>query len=132
MAKDPDNTGTNQIIPSEFQQLITQFDSVFMEPKTLPPFRNHIHTIPLIPNSKPPNLRPYCYPFSQKTEIENQVEELLKSGFIRPSSSPFASPMLLVKKKDDSWRMCMDFRGLNQITIPDKYPIPNIDELLDE
>lgn len=132
MAKDPEDTGTNQIIPYEFEHLITKFDSIFIEPKTLPPFR--ITLIPfllyLIPNHQ--IIAHISIFFTKKTEIENQVEELLKYGFIRPSSSLFASPVLLVKKKDDSWHMCVDYKGLNQIIIPDKYPIHNIDELLDE
>nr|GEY35536.1 retrotransposon-related protein [Tanacetum cinerariifolium] len=85
-----------------------------------------------IPNATPPNIRPYRYPYSQKTEIEKQVEQLIATGFIQPSNSPFSSPVLLVKKKDNSWRMCVDYRALNKITVADKYPIPNIDELLDE
>ncbi|KAL4560839.1 hypothetical protein LXL04_032994 [Taraxacum kok-saghyz] len=117
-------------IPHMFQSIIHKYNTVFEEPKTLPPHRSQDHAIPLLPNSTPPNIRPYRYPHSQKTEIERQVTEFLAADFIRPSNSPFSSPILLVKKKDDTWRMCVDYRALNKITIPDKYPIPNIDELV--
>ncbi|KAJ7957493.1 Ty3/gypsy retrotransposon protein [Quillaja saponaria] len=118
--------------PSPIDKILSEFSIIFQEPETLPPFRNHTHSIPLITNAQPPNIRPYRYPYNQKTEIESQVAELLKKGFIKPSSSPFASPVLLVSKKEGTWRMCVDYQALNKLTIPDKYPIPNIDELLDE
>ena len=78
------------------------------------------------------NYRPYRYSPFHKTEIERQVTELLTAGLIVPSASPFASPVLLVQKKDGSWRFCIDYRRLNSMTIKNRFPMPLVDEILDE
>ena len=77
-------------------------------------------------------MRPYCYPYYQKQEIESQVASMLKHNLIQPSTNPFSSLVLLVKKCDGSWRFCVDYRTLNVITVKDHFLIPMVDELLDE
>uniref|UniRef100_A0A2N9FZ49 Chromo domain-containing protein n=1 Tax=Fagus sylvatica TaxID=28930 RepID=A0A2N9FZ49_FAGSY len=114
------------------QKVLTSFRDIFKEPKGLPPPRSHDHRIPLAQGSQPISVRPYRYPHFQEAETERLVEEMLGSGVIRTSTSPYSSPAILVKKHDRSWRLCIDYRALNQITIKDKFPIPMIDELLDE
>jgi Reverse transcriptase (RNA-dependent DNA polymerase) len=118
--------------PLQVQEILDQFPEVFSEPSSLPPRRPCDHAIHLHPNSKPVILMPYRFSHFQKVEIEKIMEELLKNNFIQPSTSSFASPILLVKKKDGTWRMCVDYRKLNDLTIKNKFPIPIIDDLLDE
>lgn len=113
-------------------QLLSQYKDLFTEPKQLPPQRTFDHHIPLEPNSKPVNVRPYRFPHYQKTEIEQQVQGMLQAGILQHSTSPYSSPVLLVKKKDGTWRLCVDYRALNAFTLKDRFPIPTVDELLDE
>jgi hypothetical protein len=113
-------------------ELLEGFKGIFQEPTELPPARSFDHKIQLTEGAQPTCVRPYRYLYYQKEEIEKLVREMLSTGIIRPSQSPYFSPVLLVRKADGSWRMCVDYRALNQNTIKDKYPIPNIDELLDE
>ena len=87
---------------------------------------------PFIPQVKPVNIRSYRYPPKLKIEIERLVKDMLSQSIIRPSRNPFASHVLLVKKKDGTWRFCIDYRQLNAITIKNKFPIPIIEYLLDE
>ncbi|XP_017413041.2 uncharacterized protein LOC108324610 [Vigna angularis] len=114
------------------KQILSDFEGVFREPQGLPPERKVDRRIPLKEGTEPISVRPYRYPHLMKTEIERQVEEMLKLGVIRPSNSPYSSPLILMKKKDGSSRFCVDYRALNRVTVADKYPIPIIEELLDE
>eukprot|EP00253_Pinus_taeda_P021511 PITA_21511 len=117
---------------NDLQNVLDNHSKVFETPKGLPPMHDHDHAIHLIPGSVRPNIRPYRYPYAQKSEIEGMVAEMLEVGIIQLSQSSFSAPVLLVHKKDGSWCTCMDYRELNKLTIKDKFPIPVIDELLDE
>jgi hypothetical protein len=98
----------------------------------LPPSRLYDHAIPLLPNVPPVNSRPYRYSPEQKDKSERQVDAMLQFGLIVPNLSPFASHVLLVRKKDNSWRVCGDYSKLNTITMKIKFSLPIIDEFLDE
>ncbi|KAL4290632.1 hypothetical protein GQ457_14G012640 [Hibiscus cannabinus] len=93
---------TTTEIPEQLQPVLEKYQQVFEEPKGMPPTRNHDHYIVLKPGTQPVNLRPYRFPYYQKEEVEKQIVKMFSSGNIQASKSPFASPCLLVKKKDGS------------------------------
>lgn len=116
----------------EMSTLLHTYKEIFQIPKGLPPERELTHEILLKEGAQPVKVRPYRYPHSQKQQIEKLVQDMLEEGIIQPSLSPFSSPIILVKKKDGTWRCCTDYRALNAITIKDSFPMPTVDELLDE
>ena len=115
------------------QRLLTQFRDVFPEelPAGLPPSREVDHKIELVPGATPPSRPTYRLSSVELLELKKQLDELTKAGFIQPSKSPFGAPILFVKKKDGSMRMCVDYRALNNVTIKNNYALPRIDELFD-
>ena len=88
--------------------------------------------IDLVPGTSPISIVPYRMSASELEELKKQLEELLEKQFIRPSVSPWGAPVLLVKKKDGSMRFCVDYRQLNKVTIKNRYPLPRIDDLMDQ
>ncbi|XP_048618520.1 uncharacterized protein LOC106412512 [Brassica napus] len=112
--------------------VVQEFEDVFAALKELPPPRNNHFTINLEPGAKPIAKAPYRMAHAELAELKKQLEDLMEKGFIRPSSSPWGAPVLFVKKKDGSMRLCIDYRGIKNITIKDKYPLPRIHELLDQ
>jgi len=120
-------------VDSGVERVVNTYQDIFVEPTELPPFRDqHDHRIPLLEGSNPVNQRPYRYVIHQKNEIDKIVEDMLAAGTIQGSSSSYASPVVLVKKKDGSWRLCVDYRELNGMTVKDRFPIPLIEDLMDE
>jgi hypothetical protein len=115
------------------QFVLSKHQSIFSTTQGLLPSRGtHDHSIPLIPSKIPPNVHPYRHPFAQKNKIEKIVQKLLVVGIIPLITSPYSSPFVMVLKKEGTWCMCLDFYALNRIIIKDKFPIPVIDDLLDE
>ncbi|XP_074292279.1 uncharacterized protein LOC141619159 [Silene latifolia] len=116
------------------QGLLEEFRDVFPDelPDGLPPLRGIEHQIDLIPGAALPNKPAYrCYPEEAK-ELQRQVQELIDRGYVQESLSPCAVPALLVPKKEGTWRMCIDSRAVNNITIKYRFPMPRLDDMLDE
>lgn len=126
-------TKETQQLHLDIAAVLHQFSGIFEASTGLPPIRDKFdHRIPLKDNTQATNIRPYRYPAGQKNIIKELVQEVQEQGLIRDSNSPFVAPVVLVKKKDGGWRMCVDYRALNKATVKDKFPIPVIEELLDE
>lgn len=119
-------------MPPKLHDILSKFEGVFTEPQRLPPLRDIEHQIVLKKDSEAKHQTPYRYSHSAKGEIKRIVEDLPKTEVIQRNRSLFASPVILVKKKDNSWRMCVDYRYLNVMTVKHDYPILVIDELLDD
>ncbi|GJR14087.1 putative reverse transcriptase domain-containing protein [Tanacetum coccineum] len=113
--------------------IVRDFSEVFPEDLPgLPPARPVEFQIDLIPGAAPVARAPYRLAPSEMKELSEQLQELSDKGFIRPSSSPWGAPVLFVKKKDGSFRMCIDYRELNKLTVKNRYPLPRIDDLFDQ
>ena len=121
-------------LPSIVADLLQDFEYVFPQetPAGLPPIRGIEHQIDLIPGAALPNRPPYRTNPEETKEIQRQVQELLDKGFVRESLSPCAVPVILVPKKDGSWRMCVDCRAINNIIVRYRHPIPRLDGMLDK
>ena len=113
--------------------IVKEFLDVFLDDISgLPPDRAIEFVIELIPGTKPISIPPYRMAPIELKKLKAQLEELLNKGFIRPSISPWGAPVLFIKKKDGSLRLCIDYRQLNRVAIRNQYPLPRIDELFDQ
>ncbi|KAJ9520658.1 hypothetical protein QJQ45_007456 [Haematococcus lacustris] len=120
------------VVSTKLKDLINEYSDVFAPFNGLPPERPIGHTIPLQPGCKPPALPAYGMTQPELAEMKKQITAFLAQGIIEPSSSPYAAPVLFVKKKSGELRMCVDYRQLNKQTLRDQYPLPRIDDLFDK
>ncbi|KAG8472899.1 hypothetical protein CXB51_034781 [Gossypium anomalum] len=113
--------------------VVCEFADVFPEELPgLPPVREVEFGIDLIPGTAPISIAPYRMALAELKELKSQLQELTDKGFVRPSFSPWGAPVLFVKKKDGSMRLCVDYRQLNKVTIKNKYSLPRINDLFDQ
>ncbi|CAI7733187.1 unnamed protein product [Closterium sp. NIES-53] len=129
----PESESSATSLPPPIQDLLKGYTDVFPAdlPAELPPKRAIDHSIRLIPGSTPPVRPTYRMSTAELLELRQQLDDLLEKGFIRPSTSPYAAPVLFTRKKDGDLRLCIDYHALNAITIKNKYPLPRVEELFD-
>ena len=122
---------TGSAAKQELAELLDDFSDVFQRPSGLPPRREGIdHRIDL--NDPTPSYQvPYRSSWKEQEEVRSQISDMLDDGIIEPSSSPFCSPVVLVKKKDSTYRFCVDYRMLNKRTVQWRYPLPVVEDVLD-
>ncbi|CAI5467927.1 unnamed protein product [Closterium sp. Yama58-4] len=137
LAADTDGNDIEKLcaaVPPDLAELIRQYPDIFPDdlPPGLPPERPEDHKIQLEPGAHPTVRTQWRLTQPELAELRSQLESLLEKGFIRPSTSPFAAPILFTPKKDGGIRMCIDYRALNRVTIKSRYPIPRTDDLLDQ
>lgn len=114
-------------------EVVAEFPDVFPEEiPGMPPDREIEFTIDTFPDIRPISKAPYRMAPAELKELKTQLQELLDRGYIRPSVSPWGAPVLFVKKKDGTMRLCIDYRELNKVTVRNKYPLPRIDDLFDQ
>src|SRR3954462_2691510 len=123
-----------ETIDPQARTLLQEFEDVFPEelPLELPPERHLTHRIELEPGSPPPWRPLYRASPMELEAMRKELDKLLANGAIQPSRSPYGAPVVFIKKKDGELRMCIDYRALNKITVKNKYPIPRIDDLMDQ
>src|ERR1044072_9903000 len=113
--------------------IVREFVDVFPKDMPgLPSVRDVDFSIDIVPGTGPISITPYRMAPAELAELKDQLEDLSSKGFIRPSVSPWGAPVLLVKKKDGKSRLCVDYRQLNKVTVKNRYPLPRIDDLMDQ
>ncbi|KAM2989434.1 hypothetical protein FF2_003418 [Malus domestica] len=125
----------NDVVPSSVEEVgvVRHYPDVFPDDLPgLPPDRDVEFSIDLLPGTDPISLTPYRMAPAELRELKIQLQELTDKGFIQPSTSPWGAPVLFVRKKDGTLRLCIDYRQLNRVTIKNRYPLPRIDDLFDQ
>lgn len=128
----PTSNGSVSSYPTDIASILEDFSDIFTKPQGLPPSRNHDHAIHLLPNTNPVQVRPYRYFHFKKKEMEKLVTKMFNDRIIKTSTNLFSSSVILIRKKDSTWRFCVDYHVLNAVMICDHFSIPPIYELFDK